>query len=75
MLGIFAEFETVHLEVGRCDTAGSLAVHSLRFPYMHVRTVWAILGRPLKPEEVQHFTDMARRIQGIILSLSQDLSK
>ena len=34
-----------------------------------------ILGRPLQPEEVQHFTDMARRIQGIILSLSQDLSK
>ena len=30
-----------------------------------------ILGRPLKSEEVQHFTDMARRIQGIILSTSQ----
>ena len=34
-----------------------------------------VLGRPLKPEEVQHFTDMARRIQGIILLLSQDLPK
>ena len=33
-----------------------------------------ILDRPLKPEEVQHFTDMARRIQGIILSMSQDPS-
>ena len=33
-----------------------------------------ILGRPLKPEEVQHFTDMARRIQGIILSMPQGLS-
>ena len=32
------------------------------------------LGRPLKSEEVQHFTDMARRIQGIILSTSQDPS-
>ena len=31
----------------------------------------AILGRPLKLEEVQHFTDMARRIQRIILSMSQ----
>ena len=34
-----------------------------------------ILGRPLKPEEVQHFTDTARRIQGIILSTHQDFSK
>ena len=33
-----------------------------------------ILGRPLKPKEVRHFSDMARRIQGIILSMSQDLS-
>ena len=33
-----------------------------------------ILGRPLKIDEVQHFSDMARRIQGIILSMSQDLS-
>ena len=33
-----------------------------------------ILGRPLKPEEVQHFTDTARRIQGIILSMTRDLS-
>ena len=31
-----------------------------------------IVGRPLKPVEVQHFTDMARRIQGIILWMSQD---
>ena len=31
-----------------------------------------VLGRPLKSEEVRHFTDMARRIQGIILSMSQD---
>ena len=28
-----------------------------------------ILGRPLKLEEVQHFSDMARRIQGIIFSM------
>ena len=34
----------------------------------------AILGRPLKPEEVQYFSDMARRIQIIILSESKDLS-
>ena len=34
-----------------------------------------ILGRPLKPEEVQHFTDTARRIQGIILSTHQDFSR
>ena len=27
----------------------------------------AILDRPLKPEEVQHFTDTARRIGGILL--------
>ena len=33
-----------------------------------------ILGRPLKLEEVQHFSDMARRLQGIILSMPQDLS-
>ena len=26
----------------------------------------AVLGRPLKPEEVQHFTDTARRIGGIL---------
>ena len=26
-----------------------------------------ILGRPLKPEEVQHFTDTARRIAGILM--------
>ena len=26
-----------------------------------------VLGRPLKPEEVQHFTDTARRIAGILL--------
>ena len=28
----------------------------------------AILGRSLKPEEVQHFTDTARRIEGILLA-------
>ena len=28
----------------------------------------AVLGRPLKPEEVQHFTDTARRIGGILSS-------
>ena len=28
-----------------------------------------ILGRPLKPEEVQHFTDTARRISAIILTV------
>ena len=28
----------------------------------------AILGRPLSPEEVQHFTDTARRIHAILLS-------
>ena len=28
----------------------------------------AILGRPLLPEEVQHFTDTARRIRGDITS-------
>ncbi len=33
-----------------------------------------VIGRPLKLEEVQHFTNMARRIQGIILSMSQDPS-
>ena len=33
-----------------------------------------ILGRSLKLEEVQHFSDMARRIQGIILSMPQELS-
>jgi len=33
-----------------------------------------ILGRPLKLEEVQHFSDMARRIQGIIFSMPHDLS-
>ena len=33
-----------------------------------------ILGRPLKLEEVQYFSDMARRIQGIILSIPHDLS-
>ena len=33
-----------------------------------------VLGRPLKPEEIQHFTNMARRIQGIILSMSQEPS-
>ena len=27
----------------------------------------AILGRPLKPEEVQHFTDTTRRIAGILM--------
>ena len=30
----------------------------------------AILGRPLKPEEVQHFTDTARRIGTILLSVA-----
>ena len=30
----------------------------------------AILGRPLLPEEVQHFTDTARRIGGILLATS-----
>ena len=29
-----------------------------------------ILGRPLTPEEVQHFTDTARRIAGLILEVS-----
>ncbi len=33
-----------------------------------------ILGRPLKLEEVQYFSDMARRIQGIIFSMPHDLS-
>ena len=28
----------------------------------------AILDRPLKPEEVQHFTDMARRVEAILLT-------
>ena len=30
-----------------------------------------ILGRPLKPEEVQHFTDTARRIAAILLVASK----
>ena len=34
----------------------------------------AILGRPLKLEEVQYFSDMARRIQRIILPMPHDLS-
>ena len=29
-----------------------------------------VLGRPLKPEEVQHFTDTARRIQRIVVLVS-----
>ena len=33
-----------------------------------------ILGRPLTLDEIQHFSDMARRIQGIILSMPHDLS-
>ena len=33
-----------------------------------------ILGRPIKLEEVQHFSDMARRIRGIIMSMPQGLS-
>ena len=32
-----------------------------------------ILGRPLRPEEVQHFTDTARRIVGIVLAVSPNL--
>ncbi len=40
----------------------------LSYPERH------ILGRPLKIEEVQHFSDMARRIQGFILSMPHDLS-
>ena len=32
----------------------------------------AVLDRPLKPEEVQHFTDMARRIVGILLTSPLD---
>ena len=31
-----------------------------------------ILGRPLKPEEVRHFTDTARRIGAIIAAASGD---
>ena len=34
----------------------------------------AILQRPLRPEEVQHFTDTARRIQEIIVSTSRHLT-
>ena len=34
----------------------------------------AILGRPLKPEEVQHFTDTARRI-GMMLQVTQTVSR
>ena len=33
-----------------------------------------ILGRPIKLEEVQYFSDMARRIRGIIMSMPQGLS-
>ena len=33
-----------------------------------------ILGRPLKLEEVQHFSELERRIHGIILSTAQDSS-
>ena len=32
----------------------------------------AVLDRPLKPEEVQHFTDTARRIAAILLSVLSD---
>ena len=31
-----------------------------------------ILGRPLKPEEVQHFTDTARRVAAILLATGRD---
>ena len=34
-----------------------------------------ILGRALKMEEIQHFTDMGRRIQRIIMSMPQSLSR
>ena len=34
----------------------------------------AILGRPLHPEEVQHFTDCARRIAVILLLLTSSIS-
>ena len=34
-----------------------------------------ILGRPLKLEEIQHFTNMARRIQEIIMSMHQGLTR
>ena len=34
----------------------------------------AILRRPLRPDEVQHFTDTARRIQEIIVSTSRHLT-
>ena len=30
-----------------------------------------VLGRPLRPEEVQHFTDTARRIAAILKLVSQ----
>ena len=35
----------------------------------------AILDRPLKPEEVQHFTDTARRIGGILLATIADAGR
>ena len=33
-----------------------------------------VLGRPLKPEEVQHFTDTARRIAGILMLTNSTLT-
>ena len=30
-----------------------------------------VLGRPLLPEEVQHFTDVGRRIGGILLQVNE----
>ena len=56
------------------------AVWSYRLGGYQVLKKWlsyrerAILGRTLKLEEVQHFSEIARRIQGIILSMPKDFS-
>ena len=34
----------------------------------------SILDRPIKPEEVQHFTDTARRIAAMLLIATQRVS-
>ena len=32
----------------------------------------SLLGRPLRPEEVRHFTDIARRIGAMVLATTDD---
>ena len=32
-----------------------------------------VLGRPLRPEEAQHFTDTARRIAGILRLVGEQM--